>query len=131
MPLIHHDVVAKSRAEIQAIKKGRVDDFAPEKLKASIFFGAFFMTGYVFFTPPTIDEHSKPTQFFSFPDIPISIKNFLPSNSKFVAVGVEGALLLGACEGLSAGLATPLCIAAATVWAADGIAECHDKYCKN
>ena len=45
------------------------------------------------------------------------------------AVGVEGALLLAGCEAASGGLATPLCLAGAAAWAANGIAECRERYC--
>lgn len=45
------------------------------------------------------------------------------------AVGVQGAGILAACETVSAGVATPLCLAAAITFAADGIADCAEKYC--
>lgn len=45
------------------------------------------------------------------------------------AVAVEGAAILAACEAASAGVATPACIAAALVFAGNGIEECSDKYC--
>lgn len=44
------------------------------------------------------------------------------------SVGFQGGLLLAACEAASGGLATPLCLAGAVAYAADGIAECADKY---
>jgi hypothetical protein len=45
------------------------------------------------------------------------------------AVAFEGGLLLAACEAASGGLATPLCLAGAVVYAGNGIADCHDSYC--
>lgn len=44
------------------------------------------------------------------------------------SVSFQGGLLLAACEAASGGVATPLCLAGAVAYAADGIAECADKY---
>ena len=40
----------------------------------------------------------------------------------------EGALMLGACEALTGGLGTPWCIAGASLWAAEGLADCRDEH---
>lgn len=45
------------------------------------------------------------------------------------AVGFEGAGLLAACEALTAGIGTPACLAGAVVWAANGIADCSERFC--
>lgn len=45
------------------------------------------------------------------------------------AVGVEGAALLAACEAATVGVGTPACVAAAALWAANGVADCREKYC--
>ena len=45
------------------------------------------------------------------------------------SVGFQGGLLLAACEAVTAGVATPLCLAGTVIYAADGVAECRDKYC--
>jgi hypothetical protein len=46
------------------------------------------------------------------------------------SIGIQGATILAACEGATVGIGTPACIAAAAVFAANGIAECKEKYCK-
>lgn len=45
------------------------------------------------------------------------------------AVGVEGGLMLAACEAATLGAGTPFCIAGVVVWTANEILECRDKYC--
>ena len=45
------------------------------------------------------------------------------------AVGVEGGLMLAACEASTLGIGTPLCITGVVIWTANEIAECRDKYC--
>jgi len=44
------------------------------------------------------------------------------------AVSFEGALLLAACEVVTGGVGTPFCIAGASLWAADGIANCRKEH---
>lgn len=45
------------------------------------------------------------------------------------AVGVEGALMLGACSAVTGGVAAPLCLAGALIWAANGVADCRESHC--
>lgn len=45
------------------------------------------------------------------------------------AVGVEGALILAACETVTVGFGTPACVAGALIWAANGVATCSETYC--
>lgn len=45
------------------------------------------------------------------------------------AVSFEGGLILAGCTAITAGVGTPLCLAGAVVWAANGMAECSDDYC--
>ncbi len=45
------------------------------------------------------------------------------------AVAIEGAGILGFCTAATGGTLAPLCLAAAVIWAADGILECKDDYC--
>jgi hypothetical protein len=42
----------------------------------------------------------------------------------------QGALMLAACEGTTVGIGTPVCVAMALAYTANGIAECYDKWCR-
>jgi len=46
------------------------------------------------------------------------------------AIVAEGGIMLAACEAGTVTVGTPLCVAAAALYVANGVAGCHDTWCK-
>ncbi len=77
----------------------------------------------------------------SYSSVTKNSSSYLPSSATFgggcgwrfalcaAAAGVEGALILSACEAVTAGIGTPACVAGALVWAANEVAKCRESYC--